>query len=53
MASVTFKLPDELRKALEDAAEKEGRSLSDYVRRHFIKILPARKRSPLRKGSRP
>lgn len=37
--SITFKLPEELRAALEKEAQNDGRSLSDYIRRHFITKL--------------
>jgi uncharacterized protein (DUF1778 family) len=39
MKSLTFKLTSQLRAALEAAALKEGRTLSDFIRRHFARIL--------------
>ncbi len=45
MTSLTFKLPTELRASLEAAAKADGRTLSDYIRRHFAAKLgkPSRK----------
>jgi molybdopterin-guanine dinucleotide biosynthesis protein A len=37
--SITFKLPTALRAELEKLAAKDGRSLSDFIRRHFTKRL--------------
>ena len=40
--SITFKLPPELRAALESEASRDGRSISDYIRRHFTAHLQPR-----------
>lgn len=37
MTSITFKLPPSLKKDLEEEAAKDGRSVSDFIRRHFQK----------------
>lgn len=49
MASITFKLPGQMKELLEQAAEQEGRSLSDFIRRHFKSKL-ATTPKPKKKG---
>jgi predicted DNA-binding protein len=40
MSSITFKLPVDLRKKLEAAAARDGRTISDFIRHHFNNSLP-------------
>jgi len=49
MDSLTFKLPTELKKAIESLAASDGRTVSDYIRRHFSSIIPAQ--SAKKKGA--
>lgn len=41
MTSLTFKLPEPLKQSLQQAADADGRSLSDFIRRHFEKKFAA------------
>jgi len=52
MDSLTFKLPTELRASLEALAKADGRSLSDYIRRHFASTLPNYKPSKKKGGAK-
>lgn len=52
MTSLTFKLPTALRAALEEAAAAEGRTLSDYIRRHFAHLTTARPTAKKKGGAK-
>lgn len=39
MTSITFKLPNTLRKNLEAEAKRQGRSVSNFIRHHFQEKL--------------
>jgi hypothetical protein len=48
--TLTFSLPPSLRRAVQDGAEAEGRTLSDFIRRHFAaKLAPSIKITSIRK----
>lgn len=50
MASITFRIPENLRAEIERAAAADGRSVSDYVRRFFAQKL-SRSTTRRKKGS--
>lgn len=43
MPSLTIKLPPQLKKDIAALAEADGRSVSDFIRRHFTSTLAVEK----------
>ena len=43
-ASITIRLPADLRERLEKLAEEDGRPLGNFIRRHLERVAPEKKR---------
>jgi len=52
MDSLTIKLPTDLKDAIAKLAEADGRSVSDYVRRHFTATLTVAKTRKQKGGAK-